>query len=106
MGGERGCEWGWEGGVGGGCLEGKVRESGGVGGGCLEGKVRKGRVQPFVQVSEMFMRIITRWVVKYGSCAKSCGKNCVCGGGILLRQSCKDGIVYKKWRTSVRESAR
>lgn len=28
MGGERGCEWGWEGGVGGGCLEGKVRESG------------------------------------------------------------------------------
>lgn len=41
MGGERGCEWGWEGGVGGGCLEGKVRESGGADGGCLEGKVRE-----------------------------------------------------------------
>lgn len=80
-----------------------------MGGGCLEGKVKKesgatvctGTRNVYANHHEMgrqvwFMRQVVR------------KKLCVCGegGGILLRQSCKDGIVYKKWRQSVRESAR
>lgn len=76
--------------MGGGCLEGKVRESGAY--------VCTGTRNVYANHHEMgrqvwFMRQVVR------------KKLCV-GGGILLRQSCKDGIVYKKWRTSVRESAR
>lgn len=63
----------------------------------MEGKVRKSRVHTFVQVPEMFMRIITRWVVKYGSCAKSCGKIvCVCRGGYTLETKVVKMVLYIK----------
>ena len=85
--------------MGGGCLEGKVRESGGVGGGCLEGKVREsgatvctGTRNVYANHHEMgrqvwFMRQVVR------------KKLCVGGGGLLLSQSFKEGIVYKNWET-------